>query len=179
MSNDSADRLRRFYDGASSAPDHLLAEWAATLRTEQRNNTTHGLAARIMRDFVLRQWLGQQQSPVTLSWIAEVFNDILDDHQDPMQALRLLPRRNRRPVSIRRPMNVARWVQQSILRGIPEAEANTLAAETFHIDVNTVRRHRRAMADWVAGMNPDTDWDAHFLSMKPPRPLPAARNDKK
>src|SRR5262249_47141015 len=133
------------------------------------------LSRAILSDFSLRASFNIAQSPSTLSWLADAVDKILE-FEDPRAALALPKRPKHRPrgVGIARAFDVACWVKLAIKRGYPQAEAHNLAATLFAYDVRSVRRIGRVAAQWVTGMNPNTDWDKYFKSRG--RPLPKPKN---
>ena len=54
-----------FLKGTERAPEHLLRDWTARLASGERGIKADGLARAVIRDFALRQWFGQPQSPAT------------------------------------------------------------------------------------------------------------------
>ncbi|MCZ2096761.1 MAG: hypothetical protein LC121_10965 [Anaerolineae bacterium] len=153
----------------------MLLDWTARLRSDERNDATDdNLARRVMRDFVLRQWYGLPQSTVTLEWIAEAFDAMLDGAK-PQDALRLLSRSAHRPRDPGRTTgaDVAQWLRATELRGYGRAEAVGLASERFSRDTKTIERYRRDYAAEADGMVEGFDFESLFLSMG--RPLPPRR----
>ena len=178
MMIDDKEGKRRFFADVENVPDHLLQDWTARIQTGERNNEVHGLAQAVIHDFCLRQDLGHGQSEVTLRWLVDVLEGILD-HRDPMEVLGLLPRPKSRPPDPQRAIDVAWWLRTAELQGYLPQEAVALAADCFDRDAKTIERYRKQGAGWTEGMNPDIGhWERYFLSSKPPRPLPPPRDKK-
>lgn len=172
--------LAEFLEGTSRAPEYLLAQWTERLRSGERGAEADGIARRVMRDFIVRQWLGQPHSAATLEWLADVLNEVLQDKK-PLDAFGLAPRPAHRQGDPTLAIDVALWLAATESRGYSPAEAVGLAAETFHRNTKAIEGYRRYASEWAAGRNPnatDADWESHFLSAKPPRPLPPAKSKK-
>ena len=118
-------------------PDNLLLDWTLLLRTGERGDEVDKRARQILRDFVMRQSSGKLHSPVTLDWLAGVFDAVLD-HADPREALGLQPRPNHRPRE-ENPIDVdvAMWLRAAEQRGYSHGDAVGLAAEQFSRDTKT------------------------------------------
>jgi len=171
------DELREFYNKevpVSHPNDALLLDWTTRLQSGERNAETDGIARYIIKDFQLRQFLGDAQSPVTLEWLSGVLGAILD-HKDALETLGLLPRPKKRPADPQRGWDISCWVAVSIKRGYKQAEAIQLAAEKFCTDESNVRKLLKTRQEW---MNPNDDvWDEYFQIRK--RQLPPAKTGKK
>jgi hypothetical protein len=170
MLEDDADR-RAFFDGVSFAPDHLLNEWTARLRSGERTPEADGLARAILRDFCLRQFLGRPHSTVALDWLADILSDILDD-AEPRSALGLLPRPAHRPSDGTKAVDIAWWMSLAMERGYTRPEAKELATTVFSVDLKTVERYFKKGAPWIDGMNPSANWERYFCSCNRPLPPP-------
>ena len=131
----------------------------------------------MLREFVVRQWLGQPHSPALLDWLADAINAVLGDEK-PLDAFALSPRPSHRPADAKNTIDVTLWVAETQARGYTRQEAIARAAELFAKDPKTVERYLKRAGDWGKGRNADADWDAFFLGMKPPRPLPPRRDGK-
>lgn len=171
------ERLRAFYADISHAPDSLLELWIARIRNGERGKEIDGIARNILRDFSMRQWMDQSHSQVTLDWLADVIEQVLD-HADPSELLGLLPRPKHRPPDPMHPGGeVAIWLQQAQRRGYTESEAINLASEIFGRETKSIERYRREARTLLTWVNPDArTWHDYFLTRKPPAPLPPVRN---
>jgi hypothetical protein len=163
-----------FLKGTERAPEHLLRDWTERLASGERGKKADGLARAVIRDFALRQWFGQPQSPATLEWLADALNNVLDG-AEPLDALGLKPRPNHRPSNRQIAINVAMWLAATQDRGYEPSEAVALAAEVFSKDAKSIERYRLAAAGWVAVRDPSADWAQHFLKRWP---LPPVRSNK-
>ena len=163
-----------FLKGTEHAPEHLLRDWTARLASGERGIKADGLARRVIRDFVLRQWFGQPQSPATLEWLADSLNNVLDGAK-PMDELGLMPRPANRPGNPQLAINVGYWLAATQDRGYSAAQAVVLAAEMFSKEPQTIAGYRRDAAEWVAIRNPEADWEDFFAGRWP---LPPRLNDK-
>lgn len=174
---DDDDELRALYEGIDRIPEPLLARWISEIASGVRGSEVDARSRSILRDFVLRQHLGQPQSKATLDWLADMIDGVLD-HQDPRALLGLSPRpKHRLPDPWSKAAEVAIWLMQVEARGYEPAEAASLAAAVFSKDLKSIERYRRdggKMLEWV---NPSAEtWEVYFERCKPPRPLPLARN---
>lgn len=171
------DEGPREFDGDSepdSPPsDAQLQEWIAQIQSGERGDEIDGLSRVILRDFILRQYLGVSHSPITLDWIAEVFSTILD-HEDPLETLGLKPRPKHRPPDPQHGWHVACRVKAAQERGYSRAEAVNAASDLFHLDESAVRRMVKKDPEWT---NSKANWEAHFLQAL--RPLPPRRTDRR
>lgn len=131
-------------------------------------------ARRVLTDFILRQWLGKPHSAVTLEWLADAFDAILEGAK-PMDALGLRSRPSQRPKARTRvEADVAVWLRLAEDRGYTSAEAVALAAGCFARDTKSIERYRRNAApwNWSDDLDPET-WEQVFLAAG--RPLPMRR----
>lgn len=172
------EALAAFLDGTERTPEHLLVEWTERLRSGERGKKADGIARAVLRDFMVRQWLGQPQSSVTLDWLADVLEEIVSSEAKPLDALGLLPRPKHRPADAATAIDVALWLAEAEARGYTPAEAVQSACDVFHRDAKSIERYRRTAREWAQGRNPAADWDEVFSLRKPPRPLPPRRNKK-
>ena len=163
-----------FLKGTEHAPEHLLRDWTARLASGERGIKADGLARAVIRDFALRQWFGQPQSPATLEWLADVLSAVLN-HAEPLDALGLMPRPKKRPANPQLAINVGYWLAATQDRGYSAAQAVVLAAEMFSKEPQTIAGYRRDAAEWVAIRNPEADWEDFFAGRWP---LPPRLNDK-
>ena len=170
------DGLREFFEGISFAPDHLLLDWTARLKTGDPDADTDALARAVIRDFCLRHFMNAPQSSITLGWLSEALSEILE-HADPLSVLGLMPRAKHRPADPQLAMDVAWWVKLAIARGYLKADAMQRASDLFARDVKTIERYSAKGKEWANGMNPTVDWERYFLSRA--RPLPAPRRQDK
>jgi hypothetical protein len=174
MTNDDRARQLEFLSGGERVPEHLLLDWTTRLASRERGIKADGLARRVIRDFVLRQWFGQPQSPATLEWLADSLNNVLDGAK-PMDELGLMPRPKKRPANPQLAINVGYWLAATQDRGYSAAQAVALAAEVFSKEPQTITRYRRTAAEWVAGRTPSANWEDFFSGRWP---LPPRLNDK-
>lgn len=170
------EALAAFLDGTERAPEHLLVEWTERLRAGDRGKKADGIARAVLHDFIIRQWLGQPQSRVTLDWLADVLDAVVSNEVKPLDALGLMPRPNHRPADAGLAIDVALWLAETEARGYAPAEAVQLASEVFHRDAKSIERYRRAARDWARGRNADANWDEVFSLRQPPRPLPPRKS---
>jgi hypothetical protein len=170
--------LASFLEGTERTPEHLLAEWTERLRAGERGKKADGLARAVLRDFIVRQWLGLPQSRTTLDWLADALDAIISNESKPLDALGLQPRPKHRPADAGLAIDVALWVAETESRGYTPAEAVQLASEVFHKDAKSIERYRREAREWAQGRVPGADWDEVFSLRKPPRPLPSRRSRK-
>ncbi|WP_374671684.1 hypothetical protein [Acidovorax temperans] len=172
------DELRSFLldDAPISHPSEAqLNDWIARIRSDERGPAIDGIARVIIRDFYLRNFLGIEQSRVATGWLAESLSEILD-HKDPLHALGLLPRPNKRPADPRKGMDVAMWVACAERIGLSHPEAKRQAAEAFHMDESNVGKLIRQYGG-LKWMNPDTDVLIEYFKLQG-RPLPSASGNK-
>ena len=171
--------LRPFYENEERIPDDLLLGWIARIQAGERGKSIDGLARAILRDFNRRQWLHEDQSAVTMEWLVDVLEGILD-HQDPLKLMGLMPRKRSRPPDPRLAIQVAFWLRATEeWLGYTPQEAIGLAADCFRKDAKTIERYRAAAADWASGMSADLNyWKEHFMARRPSRPLPQAKDKK-
>lgn len=156
------------------ADDVLLREWTNRLRSGETGDSAHGIARFMIDDFCSRAWLNKPQSQYTLSWLADVLSDVIDNGKpDARRAFSLMPNREGGHLAIGEAIDIACWVKLTIDRGYTEAEAHELAAATFHKDPRHIRRQRAKASSSAEGINPKADWNALFLLKN--RPLPAAK----
>lgn len=172
------DELREFYQGIDGIPDALLEQWTTRLAGGETGSEAEGLSRAILRDFIRRAWLGQEQSPVTLEWLADALDRILN-YEDAQIALVLPKRPKHRPggLGARKAVDVACWVALTIDRGYSRGEAEELAATTFQCAERSIRRMRAEAAGWPETMNPTMDWEEHYRCLS--RPLPPRKVDAK
>jgi len=159
----------------SHPPDALLSAWITRIRNEEPSSESDGLARSIIRDFYLRNFLGIEQSRITLDWLADSLSEILD-HKDPLRALGLMPRPKKRPPDPSKAMDVAMWVACAERIGLSHADAKRRAADTFHMDESNVAKliRKGGALEW---MNPDTNvLIKHFALLG--KPLPDTAGNK-
>ena len=157
----------------SHPSDALLLDWMHRLKSGKRGQETDDIARTIIMDFRLRQFYGVPQSPITLGWLAEILDAILE-HQDVYQATGLLPRPKKRPANPQRGWDISSWIKVAKGRGYSQAEAIKLAAVTFSTDESNVRKLIKNEPDW---MNPDGKvWDEYFKINGRLLPLPKTGN---
>jgi hypothetical protein len=169
--NDRAGQLE-FLSGTERVPEHLLRDWTTRLASGERGIKADGLARAVIRDFALRQWLGHPHSPATLEWLAEALSNMLDG-AEPLAELGLMPRPANRPPNPKIAIDVALWLKATEDRGYSRAEAVKLATEVFSKEPQTIRTYRLDAAEWVAGRNPEADWQDFFSGRWP---LPPRRD---
>lgn len=174
----SDEERMAFLDGSVFAPDRLLDEWVARIKNGERSDEVHGLATFIIKDYCLRQYLNAPQSQVTLNWLVDVLQGIVDDHTDPLDALGLKRRAKHRPHDLQPAINVAWWVRIAQERGYDIGEASDLAAALFVKDRKSIDRYRRQAKKFAVQINLETDWDRYFESFNPPRKLPPVKRKK-
>lgn len=134
-------------------------------------------ARRVLIDFILRHWLGKPHSAVTLEWLADAFDAILQGAK-PLDALGLRPRPAQRPKGKTDVSTlVAVWLRLAEDRGYTHAEAVALAAGRFARDTKSIERYRRAAAkwNWADSLDPEI-WEQVLLAAG--KPLPRHRNTK-
>lgn len=172
MIKTEADR-RIFFEGIKFAPDHLLEQWTARLRAGEKNPTAEGLSRAIIRDFIVRALLDKPQSKITLRWLADCLDKILD-FEDPRTALTLQKRAKHRPggIGVEKAIDIACWVKLAMERGHDKTKASKLAADVFSCDVRYVWRLRKKGQGWAEAMNPSADWDEYFQHKRRPLPSP-------
>ncbi len=187
------DERRRFFDGVSFAPDHLIRDWATLIAAtwaaadpvdpkqdpaDTRDNRSHGAALALINDFCLRQSLGEAQSPEALRWLAEALGRIVEHKdKDALRSLGLLPRPKHRPADGQRAIDVAWWIQAARDRGHLLKDAKELAAAAFAKDIKRIEGMRRDGRPWVEGWtDDDTLRERYFLTRGVP--LPAVKRKK-
>jgi len=172
------DELRDFFGGdepISHPTDALLNDWIARIRSGERGSAIDGIAREIIRDFYLRNFLGVPQSAVSVSWLAEALSEILD-HRDPLDALGLQRRQNKRPPDPGKSMDVAMWVACAEELGLTRPAAIAQAAETFATDDSNVRKllKKSEPLEW---MNPNRTALAEYFQHRG-KPLPRSAGNK-
>jgi hypothetical protein len=167
------------FDGVEHVSDQQLGDWIARIQTGERSPEVHGLALEVIHDFCFRQGCGRTQSEVTLQWLADVLEGILE-HRDPLELLGLPRRAKSRPPNPAAAFDVALWLwcAQS-MRGYPHTEAVALAAERFGKDQKSIERIWTRCAHLIGEVNANAVvWEKYFLGMKPAKPLPLPRDIK-
>ena len=172
------DEARSFYldeEPISHPSDTLLNEWITRIRSDERGPEIDGIARAIIRDFYLRNFLGVEQSRVATNWLAEALSEILD-HKDPLHALGLMRRPNKRPPDPSKGMDVAMWVACAERLGLSHPDAKRKAAEVFHMDESNVGKliRKTGALEW---MNPDTNALIEYFALLG-KPLPASPGTK-
>ena len=153
-------------------PEHLLHEWTTRLLSGEQGHAAHGIARAIIIDFCTRARLNRPQSTITLNWLADVLDHILDEGKpDARKAFSLMPRREGGNEKTGEAIDIACWVRLTIRRGYSEANAKKLAAAIFCKDEKHIARQVRRAIEWADGMNPKVDWEEYFKYKR--RPLPS------
>ena len=181
------DGKRRFFDGVSFAPDHLIRDWVTLIAatwaaadpvdpkqdsTDSRDSRSHGAALSIINDFCLRQSLGEAQSPEALHWLAEALGRIVEHKdKDALRSLGLMPRPKHRPADGQRAIDVAWWIQAAQDRGHALSAAKDLAANAFSKDLKRIEGMRKEGRPWVEGWTKDeAARERYFLARCVPLP---------
>ena len=152
-------------------PEHLLHEWTTRLLSGEQGHSAHGIAQEIIMDFCTRARLNRPQSTITLNWLADVLDHILDEGKpDARRVFSLMPRREGGAEKTQEAIDIAFWIRLAEKRGYEEATAKKLAAETFYKDPKHIGLQMRRAAGWADAMNPAVDWDEYFKYKR--RPLP-------
>lgn len=173
MGNDSAEPTGP-PGGAEFLRDAEILDATVRLRSGERGKEADSLARAVIRDFMLRQWLGHPQSPATLEWLAEVLSNILDGAK-PLDELGLMPPPATRPSAPRRWRDVAIWLAAAERLGHSSAQAVQLAAAKFHKDPKTVEAYRRRAAKaGIELLASEAEIALYFSEVGPPPP----RRDK-
>jgi hypothetical protein len=174
------DELSEYFRGRSVIPEESLAEWIRRLTAGESGPKAEALSVIIIRDFISRVSLDKPQSKITLEWLADALEKILD-FEDARTAMTLPKRGKHRPagVGILKAADVVRWIALTMERGYSEKEAADLAVNCFNCDESYVRRMRVQASGWAQGMSRDADWEGRFRDKgKPlPRRKPRARTD--
>ncbi len=71
-------------------------------------------------------------------------------------------------------MDVGCWIALAEIRGYSRADAVRAAADTFHLDVSSVRKMLKTEIEWI---NLKADWESYFRDRRRPLP-PAIAGDK-
>jgi len=170
------DDRREFYRGIALHSDRQLRDWIAQL--ESGGKGTEMLSTFILKDFTIRALLGEQQSQVTLEWLADAFERILN-HEDPRAVLSLPKRARNRPAdpaAINLAIDVTCWIKLAMDLGYSEPEATELAAGSFSRDVRSIQRMRKKAAGWADSMTSDMNYWTEYFSVVRRRPLPSPKH---
>lgn len=190
------DAIAAFLDPAPHFSDDVLARMVSQIRLvlmiadEQQGYFSHAnepaseanqAARHILMDFCHRANHGTQQSDVTIKWLASCFIKALEHEnpRNPLQSFGLLPRPKGKPPDESTPFDVAAWVLVARRRGYEKAEAKSMAADVFHIELKHVERQIRDQGLTPEMLSQDEEvWDIHFnipSRSKRARPLPKPR----
>jgi hypothetical protein len=158
----------------------LLLDAIARIRSQQQGPQTDELARVVLRDFNDRQAMGLPQSAVTLEWLAEALEKVMNC-EDPLAAFGFQHRPKHRPADEDRIFDIGWWVALAQLRGYTRAEAIKLAAATFasdaeEMDLSYIRKIvKKFDADAILdyGKPAEAHWEKVFEARA--RPLPAKK----
>lgn len=156
------DKQRKsFLQGVRHPDETLMNEWTTRIRSGERGPEIDGIARRIIQDFGLRHFLNVPQSPIAIGWLADALHKI-QEYEDPLDTLGLLPRPAKRPADPQRGWDLACWIAVAETRGYSRSEAVALAADVFFTDISNVRRLAKQRPEWM--MNPEDDaWEDYFM----------------
>lgn len=173
--DNDAKRFLSEEEPISHPPDTLLSAWITRIRCDGPSPESDRLARAIIRDFYLRNFLGVEQSRIALDWLAESLSEILD-HKEPLRALGLMPRPNKRPPDPSKALDVTMWVACAEGLGIAHADAKMQAAEVFHMDESNVSKliRKAGALEW---MNPDMSVLIEYFALRG-KPLPGTAGNK-
>lgn len=158
-----------------------LGDPSTLSRKNERALEADDMARTLLMDFCHRAMNKAGQSERTIKWLSDAFMALLDHEnaEQPLHAFGMLPRAKGKPKDSMKPFDVAAWVLVAIRRGYKKAEAKSMAADVFHIELKQVERHIRDQGLTPEMLSPDEGlWDIHFNIPgrdKPARPLPKPR----
>lgn len=158
------------------APDNLLLEWTARIRSGETGPEVDGLARYVIQDFCMRLWRNEAQSDTVLHWIADVLTKILDDGKpDARRAFSLLAKPSHRAESTDLRLDIATWVNEAMARNYSKTEATKLAAATFERDEKSIRRDIKGLEAYPR-IYPARIIEEVFKQQH--KPLPAAKTNR-